>query len=601
MKVYNDDVVIEMGTGAKSVLETIRKCRQFDVETYVKAKTEILSQYFNCCGLTTAVIAISGGIDSAVVYALVKTAEKNHKVITNVVPVCIPAYDNSGVTHQSDAQARAVELCKAFGQDLNTIIIDKAVNEIDDAVRKEITLNKTDWSIGQLVPYTRTPTLYYITSLYTDAKKPAVIVGTTNRDEGAYLGYVGKASDGMVDLQLISDLHKSEVYQVAKYLGIPESIINVTPNGDMFDGRDDIELFGASYDYVELMIGRGDLPTGVEREAFKTIYNCKESVNNYIEATCNLERLHGYNSHKYNVGSPAVHLDIMPSGTSHGWKLDFENKYQHDMLKGGNIIKPQFVSPVSFDNLPAYEYTQAYYDYTQQKGNKAEYMKDRSTSTRNGNIVKIENIISEEELSMLAGIFNTSEKKTANVHGRLNAMDTLNSGSKRVSWYSVEFADILWARIRNHIDVMFQDNGEGYTQYGMGGWNRAVGINPLMRFIGYTDTGMLVPHYDYEYTTGDYRSMMTVVIYLTTNETGATRFIKDERGPKAGIEDWQYIDAVKFNETCTDEDFILKNQPVSMTAVVFPHYTLHDCEEVVGEHKLIIRTDIMCESLMGLK
>ena len=77
--------------------------------------------------------------------------------------------------------------------------------------------------------------LYSITAMLTTYNMRSVIVGTTNRDEGLYLGYIGKASDGMVDLQPISDLHKSQVRLVAKYLDVPQSILDVTPTGDMFD------------------------------------------------------------------------------------------------------------------------------------------------------------------------------------------------------------------------------------------------------------------------------------------------------------------------------------------------------------------------------
>jgi NAD+ synthase (glutamine-hydrolysing) len=85
------------------------------------------------------------------------------------------------------------------------------------------------WAAGQLAPYLRTPTLYYLTSLLTQEGMKAVVCGTTNRDEGAYLGFFGKASDGMVDLQLIADLHKSEVYALGKLLAVPEKILTRTP------------------------------------------------------------------------------------------------------------------------------------------------------------------------------------------------------------------------------------------------------------------------------------------------------------------------------------------------------------------------------------
>ena len=56
----------------------------------------------------------------------------------------------------------------------------------------------------------------------------------------------------MVDLQSIGDFHKSEVYAIAKYLSLPEEIINEPPKGDVWDGRTDEQMIGATYDQIEL-------------------------------------------------------------------------------------------------------------------------------------------------------------------------------------------------------------------------------------------------------------------------------------------------------------------------------------------------------------
>ncbi len=174
-----------------------------------------------------------------------------------------------------------------------------------------------DWAIGQLGPYSRTPVLYYTTSLLNQEGYGAIICGTTNKDEGAYLGYVGKASDGMVDLQLISDIHKSEVYQVARELDIPESILKVTPSGDMYDNRTDETVFGASYDFVELYLNYLNLPDHQKKELIDSLnQESKEQFDFYAK---NLENLHKYNLHKYMAKSPAIHLDLFDSSVKGGW------------------------------------------------------------------------------------------------------------------------------------------------------------------------------------------------------------------------------------------------------------------------------------------
>ncbi len=164
----------------------------------------------------------------------------------------------------------------------------------------------------------RTPANYYATSLATQLGQSAIVVGTTNRDEGAYLGYVGKASDGIADVQLISDLHKSEVRKIAVQLNVPKSILDAQPTGDMYDGRVDEEVFGTTYDFVELFLLLQSL-SEEESEAYLDTLT-QEARKQFSTAATAIEKLHRYNSHKYKVGSPAYHLDVLESGVRGGWR-----------------------------------------------------------------------------------------------------------------------------------------------------------------------------------------------------------------------------------------------------------------------------------------
>lgn len=318
MKVYNDNSNMKLSEELKDLVSSIRQSKDFSACEYIEAKAFYLNEYMKKCGLDTCVVAISGGIDSAVVLGLIVNAIKlGNSPIKEVIPVMLPATDNSGVTGQCDAAKRGYELCESLGVKGYTIDVGEAVNSIRKSVEGTIGFNPDDWAIGQLVPYTRTPFLYYITSLCTVKGLHAVIVGTTNRDEGAYLGYIGKASDGMVDVQLISDIHKSEVYRVAKELNIPESIINVAPSGDMYDSRSDVEVFGAPYDFVELYLNY--LRMG-SKEQRKLLNNLKEkSYEQFMALGLNLEKLHRYNRHKYIAHSPAIHLDLWDVSCPDGW------------------------------------------------------------------------------------------------------------------------------------------------------------------------------------------------------------------------------------------------------------------------------------------
>ena len=318
MKVYNEQSDRNLSEQLKEIQKEIRKKRNFNPKDYIEQKSNLLNEYMNKYGLKACVIAISGGIDSAVVLGIVKKAsEQTNSPIKKIVPMLLPILKSTGVTNQNEATNRGKELCEKL--DLKPYIIDltSVNNEIRKSLEPVIEIKGEDWAIGQLGPYSRTPVLYYTTSLLNQERFGAIICGTTNKDEGAYLGYVGKASDGMVDVQVISDIHKSEVYQVAHELGIPKSIIEATPSGDMYDSRTDETVFGASYDFVELYLNYLNMEDSEKEKLISSLdEKSKEQFDFYAK---NLENLHKYNLHKYMAKSPAVHLDLYDSSVKGGW------------------------------------------------------------------------------------------------------------------------------------------------------------------------------------------------------------------------------------------------------------------------------------------
>jgi NAD+ synthetase len=319
MKIRNDSVHPPMTANLVEALENFRSMRKFSAVDYIDAKVALIEKYTQQYGLTASVLGVSGGIDSAVVLALVARVKD-----LEVVPVLLPAFTHQGVTGQHSATERGADLCRALGMNPLTIEVEEPANVISDSVMKAFAdaghdYETSAWGTGQLVSYVRTPHLYYLTTVLTDNGKKAFISGTTNYSEGSYLGYIGKASDAMVDVQMISDLYKSEVYAVARELGITDDILKVVPTGDMFDGTSDEDVFGASYDFVELYVEYlcGD---PWERKTFEDTLDA-ESMEYFTKFADKLDAMHRYNKHKYLAGSPAVHLDInSPETHEKFWK-----------------------------------------------------------------------------------------------------------------------------------------------------------------------------------------------------------------------------------------------------------------------------------------
>ena len=65
------------------------------------------------------------------------------------------------------------------------------------------------------------------------------------------LGYCTKFGDNAADFQPLLHLYKTEVYIIAKELGIPESIINKTPSAGLWEGQSDEKEIGLTYEEID--------------------------------------------------------------------------------------------------------------------------------------------------------------------------------------------------------------------------------------------------------------------------------------------------------------------------------------------------------------
>lgn len=317
MKVYNSFEKLDMCDELYMHLNNIRSIKNFDVEEYVNKKCDILNYYMNKYCLSGCVIAVSGGIDSSVVLSLVhKASQKENSPIKKIVPISMPIYDSIGVTNQKDASNKAKILCNELKLDLIETDLSKVNQEYRNLVESKLKIGPDAWAIGQLGPYSRTPMICYVNTLLNYSGFKSISVGTTNRSEFGYIGYVGKFSDEAVDVQLISDIYKSQVIEVAKYLNVPDFIISATPRGDMFDNRSDEQVFGASYDFLELYCEYLNWDKDFQKK-FKDSLS-KDAKNEFEIFAENLETLHEYNLHKYMSKSPAIHLDLFDASVKGG-------------------------------------------------------------------------------------------------------------------------------------------------------------------------------------------------------------------------------------------------------------------------------------------
>ncbi len=183
-----------------------------------------------------AVVAVSGGIDSAVSLTLTARAISPENVFAILMP-----YGNQDMTD-------ATSVCE--------------FNQIPS--NQTVVLNIAD-SVEQLCSSLQVPTADYLRrgnimartrmiAVYDLAKqKQALVVGTENKSE-FYLGYFTRFGDEASDIEPISHLTKTQVRTLAAELGLPQPILDKAPSAGLWTGQTDEKELGFTYQEVDSVI-----------------------------------------------------------------------------------------------------------------------------------------------------------------------------------------------------------------------------------------------------------------------------------------------------------------------------------------------------------
>src|SRR5699024_6633312 len=100
----------------------------------------------------------------------------------------------------------------------------------------------------------RMSTLYTYATLHN-----YLVVGTDNKSE-YYTGYFTKYGDGGVDLLPIVDYTKTEIWEMARVLGVPQVVIDKKPSADLWEGQTDEEEMGTSYTHIDAFLEGREVP-----------------------------------------------------------------------------------------------------------------------------------------------------------------------------------------------------------------------------------------------------------------------------------------------------------------------------------------------------
>ena len=178
-------------------------------------------------GFRRVVVGLSGGLDSAVACCLAAEALGPAQVLAVLLPyrTTDPASvrDALAVVERTGVRHRVVEI---------TAQVDAYLGTVPEA---------TALRRGNKMARERMSVLYDLS-----LAEAALVLGTSNKTE-LLLGYGTLHGDMAHALNPLGDLYKTQVYELARTLGVPEPILAKAPSADLFEGQSDEADLGFTY------------------------------------------------------------------------------------------------------------------------------------------------------------------------------------------------------------------------------------------------------------------------------------------------------------------------------------------------------------------
>jgi NAD+ synthase len=204
-----------------------------DPDRTVDRLVDFLADYRERAGADGYVVGVSGGVDSAVAVTLAARA---------VGPDCVVGLSLPAGPSDPANVADAHDLCARLGVDCRDVDVEPLVAAVRAGYDAGIDLARL--TVGNLRARLRADVCYLVANEAND-----LVLGTTNRSE-YLLGYFTKYGDGAADLRVLADHYKTEVYELARALGLDEFAAK-TPSAELWADQTDAAELGAPYGTID--------------------------------------------------------------------------------------------------------------------------------------------------------------------------------------------------------------------------------------------------------------------------------------------------------------------------------------------------------------
>ena len=208
----------------------------------VKKRANIITDWINnyCDSASykpkALVVGISGGIDSSVVSTL--CANTGRKTIVLTMPI-------KQIKSQHDLSLTHAKWLKQKYKNVEHHLLE--MDKIFTSFSQVLSNFDNEHGYANSRARLRMATLYQVA-----AANKGIVVGTGNKVEDFGVGFYTKYGDGGVDISPIADCSKTQVWELGRFLGVSEEIINTPPTDGLWDdGRNDVQQLGMSYEDLE--------------------------------------------------------------------------------------------------------------------------------------------------------------------------------------------------------------------------------------------------------------------------------------------------------------------------------------------------------------